>query len=71
MKTLVKSLMLFALTVQITQQAQAGVLSDDNGKIPAKRIAKTMSGGGSQSFDESTYIINLGVGFGGGDYYSA
>ena len=61
--------MLFALTVQITQQAQAGVLSDDNGKIPVKRIAKTMSGGGSQSFDESTHIINLGVGF-GANYYS-
>ena len=65
-----KLFILFALTVQITQQAQAGNFSDHNGKFPAKRLTKTMDDDdGSKCFDGKTHIINLGVGL-GNNYYS-
>ena len=69
MKILMKSFILFALTVQVTQQAQARDLFLNNGEIPIKKLTKTTEDGGAKSFDEKTHIINLGVGF-GANYYS-
>ena len=62
MKTLKTSLLIAAIVV-----ASTNIYSQSNKK---KNNSSPVESGGSMCFNENSHILNLGIGFGGGNYYS-
>lgn len=67
MKKTIRTLLLVAFTLQITNSVNALDLSDNKDEV--KKTSKPKGESGPKCFDEKTHIINLGVGF-GMNYYS-
>ncbi len=72
MKTFSKMLAIIitltAVIINIESQAQ-GLKGDKDKKKEKNKSEKAAPASGEKCFDENTHIINLGLGFGGGNYY--
>jgi hypothetical protein len=72
MKTLMKSIALVIIAIAVvvgTEVRAQGLKGDKDKKEEKKKSEKSNFSSGEKCFDETTHIINLGVGFGGGNYY--
>lgn len=72
MKTLAKNIALVIIAGAVivgTEVRAQGLKGDKDNKKEEKKNQKRTPSAGEKCFDESTHIINLGVGFGGGNYY--